>query len=162
MRFFHQKRDWTIEAAEQEDLPVLAEIHGAGFARGWSDGDFHKFLANDNYICLVARQHAKPASGFLLVRTALDEAEIITIATMPRYREKGIAGMLVEAMVRKLQHERIKQLFLEVDESNLPALALYRKLGFRKVADRKGYYPGTAGIPDSKPSTALVMQKELG
>ena len=48
-------------------------------------------------------------------------------------------------------------MFLEVDEGNNAALGLYRKLGFRKVAERKGYY--AAG--DGQKSTALVMRLDL-
>jgi ribosomal-protein-alanine N-acetyltransferase len=51
-----------------------------------------------------------------------------------------------------------KKLFLEVDENNAAAIALYKKHGFAGIGTRKGYYPR----PDGTPATALVMARDLG
>jgi ribosomal-protein-alanine N-acetyltransferase len=48
-------------------------------------------------------------------------------------------------------------MFLEVDDGNAAALGLYRKLGFEKVGERRGYYKDANGAV----STALVMKRVL-
>ncbi|MDJ0613394.1 MAG: N-acetyltransferase [Rhizobiaceae bacterium] len=152
----------VVEDAEEGDVSHLADIHREGFTQAWSDGELAKLIANDSYFCLVAREKGKsgkPPSAFVLVRTAADEAEVITIATRKSVRRKGAARQLLDAAVRKLQADRAISLFLEVDENNDPAISLYRKLGFKTVGERKGYY---ASQDREKPSTALVMQRDLG
>jgi ribosomal-protein-alanine N-acetyltransferase len=51
-----------------------------------------------------------------------------------------------------------KRLILEVATDNAAAMRLYDKLGFKKVGERKGYYPR----PDGTPATAIVMARDLG
>lgn len=152
----------VIEEAKDRDFTNLAEIHHQGFSKGWTDGEFAKLLTSKNYFCLVARkkgQADKPPSAFIMIRKVADEAEIITIATKKSARRKGVARQLLEAAIRKLQADRITSLFLEVDENNTAAIGLYRKLGFKKISERKGYY--TSSDRDN-PTTALVMQIVLG
>lgn len=155
-------RPSVIEEANEDDLVNLADIHREGFAHGWSDGELAKLMANENYFCLVARKKGKankPPSAFIMVRTAADEAEVITIATKKSARGKGVGRQLLEAAIRKLQGDRIASLFLEVDEKNAAAIHLYRKLGFKKVGERQGYY---SSQDTENPSMALVMQRDLG
>lgn len=152
----------VIEEAKDGDLANIADIHRQGFTHGWSDGDLSKLMANKSYVCLVARlkgKAAKPPVAFVLVRTAADEAEVITIATQKTARRKGAARQLLEAAIRRLQADRANSFFLEVDENNVAAIGLYRSLGFKQVGERKGYY---AAQDRENLSTALVMQRDLG
>jgi ribosomal-protein-alanine N-acetyltransferase len=64
----------------------------------------------------------------------------------------------MDAVLRELYGQRAEALFLEVDEANAPAVALYRRLGFRQVGRREAYYSG----PDGTRSGALVMRRDLG
>ncbi len=158
------KRPSVIEDAKGCDLRHLSEIHGACFNRGWTDGEFQSLLAQDVYNCVVARRPGKagaPPSGFVLTRQILDEAEIITIAVKPSARKKGIASALMREVVRRMEADRVKQLFLEVDQANHAAIALYKGLGFTVMDRRDGYYVGEHGVED-KAAAALVMRLDLG
>ncbi len=150
-----------IKAVEKTDLALLAEIHAASFSHGWSDGELAKVVGNESYDCLVAQFTKGKPAGFVLVRSILDEAEIITIATSPNARRKGVARELMRATIRKLEYDRKTKLFLEVDEANLAAVKLYKTLGFKQIAEREGYYSNSENETDKK-STALVMQLNLG
>jgi len=160
----NSRNEILIQPATIVDLPDLARIHNEGFARGWSDGDLEKMINNENYSCLVAhfsRYAKKRPSGFVLVRTIRDEAEIITIATRSSARRRGLASELMRTAIRQLEYDRAKSLFLEVDEANEAAINLYKRLGFKKISEREGYY-SASGDGGHKKSTALVMQLELG
>ena len=63
----------------------------------------------------------------------------------------------MDAALRHLHGERAEALFLEVDETNVPAIALYRRLGFRQVGHRANYYRS----PERGPTGALVMRRDL-
>ena len=158
------KSESLILPAEKSDLTALAEIHATSFSHPWSDGELEKMFSNEAYKCLVARppksEKSNP-SGFVFVRSIVEEAEIITIAIKPSARRKGIARRLMQAVIRTLEYDRKKKLFLEVDEANLAAIKLYKSLGFKKVGEREGYYSNNAS-QSGKKSTALVMQLDLG
>ena len=154
----------VIEEAKNQDIPSLADIHDRSFPKGWNESEFVSLLNTPGTSCLVARRKGKPdlsSLAFVIVRQTSSEAEIITIATEPNNRSNGIARLLMENLMRKLQADRARSLFLEVEENNIYAVNLYKSLGFKKVGERKGYYTSTK-IPQGKPSTALVMQCELG
>ena len=93
----------------------------------------------------------------LLARLAAGEGEILTIAVARAYRRLGLGRDLMEAVLRELHAERAEALFLEVDENNRAAIALYRRLGFREVARRPAYY----AHEDGPKSAALVMRRDL-
>ncbi|MEL7429003.1 MAG: GNAT family N-acetyltransferase [Pseudomonadota bacterium] len=153
-----------IETARKSDLSDLAAIHAESFRRGWSDGEFSRLLGRETHTCLVARSDGKagsPALAFVLYSIVAGEAEIITIATGKRHRGKGLARKLMDATLRRLREAGAVALFLEVDETNKPAIALYKSLGFLQVAERKAYYGGDAAS-GQQPASALVMRLELG
>ena len=162
MQIFKRKFKAYVSEATGDDLPHVAEIHTAGFSRGWNTHELSKMLSSDTTFCLVCRpegQLERPPIGFVICRHILDEAEILSIATEKKQRRKGVARVLMDETIRRLQADRKKSLFLEVDESNEPAIALYRKLGFVLAGKREGYYERSE--QDGARSAALVMHKEL-
>ena len=152
----------VVSRADLDDCPDLADLHATGFSHVWSADELASLLRQDGVVAYVARRAnlfgTRSPVGFVLVRAVADEAEILTIAVAPSHRKRGVGRMLMDHAFRSFYHDRIASVFLEVDEGNPSALALYRRLGFVKVGERKGYYAGgtTPG------ATALVMKAELG
>ncbi|MDR3493096.1 MAG: GNAT family N-acetyltransferase [Ancalomicrobiaceae bacterium] len=159
--WLRQRAPLHIDSAAPDDADTLAAIHAACFAHDWNAEEIAALLRDGNVIGLVARRTGlfgrRRAIGFLLLRTAADEAEVLTIAVDPRRRRLGCGRKLLEAGLRRLYRDRIDALFLEVEAGNQPALALYRRLGFTQVGERRGYY----GHSDGTSSAALVMRVEL-
>ena len=158
---FPLKTTSLVTQAAVDDVAALAAIHCRSFDRGWSAGEFQTLLGDKLVDCFVLRRSSfrikDQVVGFVLVRSVLDEAEILTIAMDPDFRQTGGGRYLMDELMRKLYGDRVAKLFLEVDASNKPALSLYQKLGFEKVGERKGYYPSdTDGA-----SLALIMQVKL-
>ncbi len=155
---------WTqppvIEEALDEDLPKIADIHAQCFSHKWNSQEFARMKAQAGTIVMVARRASpygtRAPLGFLVLRVAADEAEVITVAVHPRQRGRGIGKKLMEAGLFRLYADRCKHLFLEVDAANEAALLLYRSLGFKEVGKRKGYYSDSGGD-----GTALVMRTDL-
>lgn len=147
-----------IEPAEIGDAEVLAAIHKKGFYRGWPREEFLSFLSERNTPVYVACDAKRRIAGFALVRTVLDEAELLTIAVEPKWRGKRIGQALLRAVFDDLRLSPARRMFLEVDEQNLAAVKLYGREGFAQISSRKGYYPR----PDGTAATALVMARDLG
>jgi ribosomal-protein-alanine N-acetyltransferase len=72
------------------------------------------------------------------------------------HRRQGLGWRLMDAVLRELHGQRADALFLEVDETNTPAITLYRRLGFFEVGKRPQYYNSAEGK-----SGALVMRRDL-
>ncbi|TIV89777.1 MAG: GNAT family N-acetyltransferase, partial [Mesorhizobium sp.] len=71
------------------------------------------------------------------------EGEILTVAVSRSHRRQGLGWQLMDAVLRELHAQRAEALFLEVDETNAPAIGLYRRLGFIQVGHRPNYYRST-------------------
>jgi ribosomal-protein-alanine N-acetyltransferase len=162
---FRRKRRITVTGMERQHLSDAAAIHAAGFRDAWGDGTLANMLGQRGMTGLVALGPAGKVCGFLVYRTAADEVEVITIATAPKARRTGAARALMSEMIRRCLLDRCEAIFLEVDEANKPARALYAGLGFRQVGERKGYYqqgPGNApGGGSAVPSNALILRLDL-
>ena len=86
--------------------------------------------------------------GFLAVQENLFEAEVLQIAVKQTYQGQKIATALFDFLPAD------KEIFLEVRESNRPALLFYKKEKFEEIARRKAYYH--APVED-----AIVMKREI-
>ena len=85
--------------------------------------------------------------GYLIVLDSIDVYEILAIATIEEYRNKGIAQELLDKI-------KIKDIFLEVRESNQVAINFYKKNKFKEISVRKNYY--------SEPNeNAIIMKLEV-
>jgi ribosomal-protein-alanine N-acetyltransferase len=130
-----------LRLAAPGDAAVLAAIHAASFARGWNEDSMAQFISGPGCVVLLAsRARSGPVEGFLIARKAEDEAEILTLAVHPDCRRAGLARALVETAIGRLRAAGAAKLFLEVDEANAPARALYRSFGAEEVGRRCRYY----------------------
>jgi [ribosomal protein S18]-alanine N-acetyltransferase len=139
-RFIHPPAP-RVEAIGTEAAARLAAIHASAFARAWSTLDFERLLGERGAVAdgLFLGRATKPA-GFVLSRIVLDEAEIVTIALAPEARGKGHARPLLTHHMDQLSRQGVRTVHLEVEEGNPPAVALYRRLRFRDIGRREGYY----------------------
>ena len=78
--------------------------------------------------------------GYLYYSDIYDRIEINQINVLDKYRRNGHASELMKHLIAKN-----KNISLEVKCNNIPAIKLYEKHGFKKVAIREGYYDGVDG-----------------
>lgn len=143
----------VIDAMHEADLAeVLAIDEQEAFP--WTLNLFQECLLHD-YQCLVLRASHK-ILGFIITRSTPDEAEIINLVVDNTQRKKGYGKMLLQYVLDDAKQKQLKQIFLEVRESNKAALALYQKKGFTPVGVRKAYYPSHDGREDG-----LVLRLEF-
>lgn len=145
----------TIEPCGIEAAALLSAIHADAFDEAWSTQALAELLAMPGALALLARNGDQPA-GFLLLRRAADEAEIITIAVRRRLQRLGVARALLQAGLASLAEAGMQSCFLEVAQDNHPAQALYAGFGFREVGRRRGYYGQGDAARD-----ALVLRADI-
>ncbi|MCO6187378.1 GNAT family N-acetyltransferase [Rhizobium sp. L1K21] len=143
------------------DCHAASALHGQRFARGWSDGEFHALLSQKTVLGFIAHGNGllprRSVAGFVLAREVAGESEILSIAVDTRWAGHGLGWRLMQSAIKEIKYRGGETVFLEVDEGNAPAIALYRKLRFATVAERKGYYADR----DGRKTTALVMRLDL-
>lgn len=145
----------AFQIVDGASAELLAALHAEGFSEGWDAAAFAQLLAMPGAEAVLALEAEEPV-GFLLTRRAADEAEIITIATRPGARRRGVGRQLLSHHQADLAARGVKHMFLEVAASNRAAIALYATSGFLEVGRRKRYYQRPDGRED-----AIVMRREL-
>jgi [ribosomal protein S18]-alanine N-acetyltransferase len=148
----------VIRPLRPDKAEACARLHAAGFAHPWSAEEIAQLVASRSTLAAAALDPANGRlRGFVLARLAADEAEILTIAVELAWRGRGVGRALLAESLRRAANAGARTMFLEVDETNAPALALYRRFGFAKVGQRPGYYRSGDGTRAS----AIIMRKIL-
>ncbi|MGB6117481.1 MAG: ribosomal protein S18-alanine N-acetyltransferase [Mesorhizobium sp.] len=158
--FISRQREYMIERLERVDADRVALLHREDFVRPWSATEFAELIDQQTVFGFAAREVGRKGdmAGFALARLAAGEAEILSIAVARANRREGLGRELMDAVLRQLHAERASHLLLEVDETNVAAIALYRRIGFAQVGKRPGYYAGKDGAPATG---ALVMRRDV-
>jgi ribosomal-protein-alanine N-acetyltransferase len=91
--------------------------------------------------------------GFFIYYNVLDEMHILDITVSKEMQSKGIGSLMLNMVIKKNSEAGIKHFFLEVRTSNIAAINLYKKFGFKIFMLRKNYY-------DDNGEDALCMVKE--
>jgi len=112
-----------IRQARLRDLDGIQEIEDACFGEHGYD---RKLFAEYSHKC--------------------DRAELISVAVAPRYRGKGVATALMDAILRRIRRRKVARFYLMVKVTNSAAIAMYEKYGFeRRRLVRRYYEDGTDG-----------------
>lgn len=143
-----------LSEATLRDVGGLAALHAASFRRGWTDGEIEQLLLDRAVLCHRAMA-GKRLVGFIISRHAAGEAEILSVAVAKSWRSRGVAAQLLNLHLRRLAGLGVQEVFLEVDENNVPARRLYARARFTEVGRRPGYYRDSRGGV----ATALVLRR---
>ena len=109
--------------------------------------DYLKTLIKNNNSFIYTYLIDNQVCGYLMVLDSIDVYEILAIATVEEYRNKSIAQELLDKI-------KMKDIFLEVRESNKVAINFYKKNNFKEISIRKNYY--------SEPTeNAIIMKLEV-
>ena len=138
-----------MNAAHVSQVAALERIC---FADPWSEMSIASELQNLWSYWLVALEDDR-VIGYVGSQSSIDEADIMNVAVHPDFRRQGIAEKLIDMLILQLMECGSNSLTLEVRASNMPAIALYEKLGFTQVGRRPNYYRNPK-------EDALILRKE--
>ena len=128
-----------IRPATTADVARLAELERICFSDPWSPAGLREMISATLTIGLVALS-GKTIIGYAIARYAADSGEILNLAVAPDHRREGVAAHLIDALLEGLRSRDIREVYLEVRESNGPARALYKDKGFTVAGMRRAYY----------------------
>lgn len=131
------------------DVPIIGDLEVLCFPAPWSPDTYRNELLHNRfgrYWVLTPGDNAQAKSvlppivaygGYWQMG---DEVHIVTLATHPRLRRRGLSEQLMLRMIDECRREGASLVTLEVRVSNTAAQQLYAKLGFVEVGLRRGYY----------------------
>ena len=129
----------------------LSELDRSVIPDGWSAESFRSEAAKDGGFVLYIEENDK-ICALLTGYSVVGEGDITNVAVAPGYRRRGLAVSLIKAFENMLG-DSAEKIFLEVRESNQPAVGLYKKCGFKAISLRKNFYANPR-------ENAIVMVKE--
>ena len=121
------------------DAPKIARLEERCFPDPWSERDIQDLICTEGAMCFSAVDGDR-LIAYVTGRIIAPEGEIYRVAVDPEYRQRGIGYRLLDYAAKCARGDGLEVLFLEVRSKNLPALALYRAYGFKKIGERRGYY----------------------
>ena len=143
-------REWS-NSSDMDAATLAEELEQLLFAvyevSPWTANQVAEVLRSDVNSCALAEDEGLLV-GFLVWQETDFEAEVLQIAVLPSYQGQKIATALFDFLPAD------KEIFLELRESNKPALLFYKKERFEEIARRKAYYH--APVED-----AIVMKREI-
>lgn len=122
------------------DAAEMAALHARGFDYPWPETDMKEHTARD-----IALGIGLPLEGFIILREASDQAELLTITVHPDARRQGYAKQLMQTGQQFAAKKGVQVIFLDVAEDNRPAIALYKSLGYEPFGRRPAYYRRAGG-----------------
>ncbi len=131
----------------------VAQLEKLCFGDPWSEKSIASELTNPLSYWLVAVE-VDTVAGYIGSQSVMGESDMMNVAVTPEYRRRGVGEALVSALAEALKEQGNESLALEVRASNVPAIALYEKLGFAQVGRRPGYYRNPR-------EDALILKKML-
>lgn len=139
--------DYAFRTMQTEDLDVIMQIEPIIYSHPWTRGNFNDSL-NAGHAAWVMLLDNK-IIGYTLMMLVLDEAHLLNISVAAAYQKQGLGRVLLSHMIDRAKESGVLNMFLEVRSSNVPAMALYEKMGFVEISVRRGYYPAKAGREDA-------------
>ena len=130
-----------LRPAGKGDIGEVARVERSCFADPWSEESFSRLVDSPPAIFLVALFPPNEGIvGYIIAFSVGEDAEVLNVAVDPRFRGKGLAGQMLDAVLIQLGARGVCSAFLEVRESNASALSLYASRGFTEIGRRSKYY----------------------
>lgn len=144
-----------FEALTPAQLDAVLHIEQRSYAHPWSRSNFTDTLASGYEAQLLLA--GDTLLGYFVAMKGVDEVHLLNITVAPEYQRQGWARVMLDALALWAQGQRAEWLWLEVRVGNQRAMAVYEAQGFRRMGQRKNYYPSGANQRED----AMVMSRRL-
>lgn len=136
------------------DLPQLIAIEQSVQGAPWNEETFKTCfeMAFDGWVV----EQDNRIAGYIVVSLQTDECHILNLCVAREYQRQGLGRKLLEFGLDQAKNRQMGIAYLEVRRSNSRAIALYRKMKFLMIGERKNYYQTVNG-----PEDALIFAMSL-
>ena len=144
-----------IRDATSEDVEQILAIENEAFHQPWKKEDILFEIEESPYTQFLVAEQNKRIIGFTIYFVTFDTASIAQIAVQKEFRRQHIGDALMDELIKDTFAKKVSFITLEVRESNIPAIAFYKKWKYFFVLKKERYYP------DGE-NALYMMRKVLG
>ena len=145
-------KDFTVVPIEARHIAPIAKLEKICFSEPWSaEGIVGAYKTGTRFFIAENSRHF---IGYIGIKAVIDEGYITNVAVFPQYRNRGAATALIERVFGFAREKQLAFVSLEVRASNIAAITLYEKLGFKTEGRRRDFYRNPR-------EDALIMTKRF-
>ena len=145
----------AFEPMTEPRLEEVLAIERLAYGHPWTRGNFSDSLRSGYQAQLLCA--GGQLLGYFVAMKGVDEVHLLNITVAPLYQGQGWGRVMLDALSLWSRAQGAQWLWLEVRVSNLRAQKVYERYGYRRVGDRKNYYPADHGRRED----AIVMSYKL-
>ncbi|HSV34201.1 MAG TPA: ribosomal protein S18-alanine N-acetyltransferase [Ramlibacter sp.] len=149
------KAEAEFEPMTESRLDQVVAIERVAYDHPWTRGNFSDSIRSGYQAQLL--DAGGELLGYFVAMKGVDEVHLLNITVAPAYQGQGWGRVMLDALAVWARGQGAQWLWLEVRMSNQRAQRIYECHGYRRVGDRKGYYPAGSGLRED----AVVMSLKL-
>ncbi|MCX7248106.1 MAG: ribosomal protein S18-alanine N-acetyltransferase [Burkholderiales bacterium] len=144
-----------FEPLAEQHLDAVLQIEQQAYAHPWLRANFSDSLRSGYQAQLLLADET--LLGYFVAMKGVDEVHLLNITVAPLYQRQGWARVMLDALAIWAKGQGALWLWLEVRAGNQRAMEVYEASGYRRVGERKSYYPAAQGQRED----AVVMNLRL-
>lgn len=144
-----------FEPMTEARLDEVLAIERSAYGHPWTRGNFTDSLRSGYQAQLLCA--GDTLLGYFVAMKGVDEVHLLNITVAPAYQGQGWGRVMLDALALWSRSQGAQWLWLEVRVGNVRAQRVYEHYGYRRVGDRKNYYPAH----DGRREDAIVMSYKL-
>lgn len=144
-----------FEPLAEERLDEVIAIEAQAYPHPWTRGNFLDSMRAGYEAQLLLG--GDKLIGYFVAMKGVDEVHLLNLTVAPDCQGQGWGRVMLDALALWSRNQGAQWLWLEVRVSNRRAQDVYTRQGYRRVGERRGYYPDDAG----KREDAVVMSLKL-
>lgn len=143
-----------FEPMTEARLDEVVAVERRAYAHPWTRGNFADSLRSGYEAQLLCA--GEVLIGYFVAMRGVDEVHLLNITVDLAYQGQGWGRVMLDALALWSRGQGAQWLWLEVRTSNVRAQHVYQRYGYRRVGERRNYYPAEQGRED-----AIVMSYKL-
>ncbi len=158
--FPHDLKEARLEPMRADALAQVMHIERSAYDLPWTELNIADSIrAGYHCVQLVGgvANHNETVLGYFIAMQGVDEVHLLNITVDPAVQRQGWGRLMLDALALWSRTRQAQWLWLEVRVGNLQALTVYERYGFRRVGQRKDYYPALHNSRED----AIVMSYKL-
>jgi [ribosomal protein S18]-alanine N-acetyltransferase len=144
-----------FEPITEERLDDVIAVENRVYDHPWTRGNFADSLRAGYQAQLLAADGV--VLGYFVAMKGVDEVHLLNLTVAPEHQGEGWGRLMLDALAVWARGQGAQWLWLEVRVSSTRAQRIYERQGYRRVGERKKYYPFTQGRRED----AVVMSLRL-